>query len=267
MKRIDLKEFARQELENWPLARANYEALDHLETRTVNVDGTPVRLQFNPARAVSSQARLDARSLAARPCFLCAANRPAEQRSIDFYGKYQLLLNPFPITPLHFTLAATEHRVQRMDNTALNDFLTLAHDMEGYTLLFNGAKAGASAPDHFHFQVTCTDYYHLPLERSTPLIPRRVWTADDPAALRRAWNGTGLDDTLCNFFARYEDGCWTLVVFPRRAHRPSQYYDGSLLVSPGAIDMTGTLILTRESDFDRLTAADIRDIYRQVSMP
>lgn len=259
-------EFARRELEAWPLARANYEALNRLKTRTVDVGGTPVRLQFNPARAVSSQARLDARSLAARPCFLCAANRPAEQRSIDFYGKYQLLLNPFPITPLHFTLAAMEHRVQKMDDAALGDFLDLARDLEGYTLLFNGAKAGASAPDHFHFQVTNTDYYHLPMERPTQLIPRRVWTAEDPAELRKAWNGTGLDDTLCNFFARYGNGRWTLVVFPRRTHRPSQYYDGSLLVSPGAIDMTGTLILTRESDFDRVTATDIRDIYRQVSM-
>ncbi|MBP5259315.1 MAG: DUF4922 domain-containing protein [Paludibacteraceae bacterium] len=262
---LEIPAFIEQQLACWPLARRNYDALSQVRNRTLTVDGIPVRLQFNPARAVSSQAKLDAKTLAERPCFLCPQQRPPEQISADLFGKYVLLVNPFPITPVHLTLAAREHRPQQLDETSLLDFLQLAKAFPHYTLLFNGANAGASAPDHFHFQLTNTDYYPLPIEASTPLVARSSWSGDRPEALLQAWKSTGWDDRLCNFFVRYDAQRWTLTVFPRKTHRPTQYYDGSLLISPGAIDMTGTLVITRESDFDRITADDIRDIYRQVS--
>ena len=263
---LDISSFLEQQLAVWPLARRNYDALRQVRNRTVSVEGCPVRLQFNPARAVSSQAKLDAKTLAERPCFLCPQQRPAEQLSADLFSKYLLLVNPFPITPVHMTLAACEHRPQQLDDASLLDFLQLAEAFPHYTLLFNGAGAGASAPDHFHFQLTNTDYYPLPIEAPTPLVPRSSWSSNREEDLLQAWKATGWDDRLCNFFVRYDNGNWTLTIFPRKTHRPTQYYDGSLLVSPGAIDMTGTLIITRESDFDRITADDIRDIYRQVSL-
>ena len=263
---LDIPSFLQRQLSAWQLARRNYEALGQVRNRTVEVDGSHVRLQFNPARAVSSQAKLDAKTLAERPCFLCPDHRPQEQMSADLYGRYVLLVNPFPITPIHFTIAATTHRPQKMDRTAIFDFLRLARDFSGYTLLFNGALSGASAPDHFHFQLTNTDYYPTPIDQECTFVKRTSWRSDDPEALAKAWESTGWDDSRCNFFVRHDGARWILTVFPRKTHRPTQYYDGSLLVSPGAIDMTGTLIITRESDFERITASDIRDIYQQVSL-
>ncbi|MBP5317829.1 MAG: DUF4922 domain-containing protein [Paludibacteraceae bacterium] len=261
-----LTDFFDRQLSSWPLASANYAKLREVEIRTVEVDGYPVRLHFNPARAVSSQAKLDPGSIAARPCFLCHSNRPEEQLSQPLLERYTLLVNPFPICTRHFTVAASQHEPQDFDSSRLNDMLRLAHAFEGETVLYNGAQAGASAPDHFHFQVVNTDWFHMPVETPLPFVNRIVLQGKNPAAITRDFGSLHFNTVLCNLFCRYEDHQWTLVVFPRKRHRPIQFFDGSFLVSPGAIDMTGNLIITRRDDFDRLEAEDIADIYRQVSL-
>ena len=134
-----------QQLATWETARRNYEALAHVKLKEVDVRGVRYRVQFNPARIVSSAARVDDRSLRERRCFLCPANRPAEQQGIPFRGHYQLLLNPFPIFPRHLTIVEDEHTPQRIA-TRVNDMLELARLLTDYTVFYNGPRCGASAP-------------------------------------------------------------------------------------------------------------------------
>ena len=118
---MTLSEFYRRQLASWPQAAAAYEALEKIETRKVEV-ATPrgvceYTLQHNPARVRSTGAKIDAASIAARPCFLCRKNRPKEQMVLmpgDLDSAlsgmpYEILVNPFPIFPMHFTIPATEH--------------------------------------------------------------------------------------------------------------------------------------------------------------
>ena len=47
------------------------------------------------------------------------------------------------------------------------------------------------------------------------------------------------------------------LVIPRTKHRPACYDaqgDAHMLVSPGALDMSGLMIIPRAEDFNRLTA-------------
>ena len=92
--------------QQWPEAASHYAALSQCRERTDEVGGVPVRLQCNPERIRSTASKVDRRSVAQRPCFLCDANRPAEQLSVPVAGRYQLLVNPYPIFARHFTLPA-----------------------------------------------------------------------------------------------------------------------------------------------------------------
>ena len=140
----DIDNFLTGQLAHWPTAQHNYAALSRVRVKTLDVDGTAFRVQCNPARIVSSAARVDERSIRQRACFLCAANRPAEQEAIRaLEGRYDILVNPFPIFPRHLTLAATDHVPQRIA-PRLADLLRLARMLPGYTLFYNGPRCGAS---------------------------------------------------------------------------------------------------------------------------
>lgn len=148
-----------EQLANWPLARTNFAGLKTVQTKSFSFGDFEVKVQFNPARIVSSGAKVDAKTIAERKCFLCAANRPIEQRAIDF-GDYEILVNPFPIFPEHFTIPRKEH-VEQQILPYFGDMLELAKAMDNYLIFYNGPKCGASAPDHMHFQAGTKDF--LPL--------------------------------------------------------------------------------------------------------
>ena len=74
--------FLQEQLAEWEQARNNFAALSGVKVKEIDIDGMTVKVQFNPARIVSSAAKVDAKSLKERKCFLCAANRPAVQRGI-----------------------------------------------------------------------------------------------------------------------------------------------------------------------------------------
>ena len=153
-----IEEFIAAQCAEWPLAGRNFEALKGVEVRYVELPDRHIKVQFNPARIVSSGAKVDARSLAERPCFLCDANRPSEQRGIEWGdGRYTILVNPFPIFPRHLTIPAAEHTPQRITGRVA-DMLRLASELEGYTVFYNGPRCGASAPDHMHFQAGNSDF-------------------------------------------------------------------------------------------------------------
>src|SRR5574344_1107500 len=169
-------ELFESQLQEWEQARNNYAALKSVKVKTLWIrkgelanlkqnPGIAVKVQFNPARIVSSGAKVDAKSITERKCFLCAANRPEVQKGINFHGvatDYSVLVNPFPIFPRHLTIPCTTHSRQEMDSTRLDDMMSLAKILKNYVLFYNGPKCGASAPDHFHFQAGSKGF--LPLE-------------------------------------------------------------------------------------------------------
>ena len=155
MKQDRLHKFVGDQLSRWPLACDNFRALKNVRVRELNVGGLNVKLQFNPARMISSAAKLNKEDIAKRPCFLCRENRPAEQIMLKFDGrknkKYHILVNPYPIFPDHLVIAMNKH----VDQSILHryvDMLDLARKYQTYTFFYNGPRSGASAPDHHHFQ-------------------------------------------------------------------------------------------------------------------
>ena len=165
-----------EQVSNWELARVNYEGLKTVRTKTVSFGDYDVQVQFNPARIISTGARMDAKTIAERKCFLCMENLPAEQRSIDA-GEYTILVNPFPIFPQHFTIPHKEHIDQEI-KPYFSDMLELAEALDEYIVFYNGPRCGASAPDHLHFQAGTKDFLPL-LEDYRRLKPTHALLLDE----------------------------------------------------------------------------------------
>ena len=75
---------------------------------------------------------------------------------------YQILVNPFPILPEHFTIPARRHSPQ----SVYSHFATmrrLAWNMPNHIVFYNGPQCGASCPDHMHLQAGSRGL--VPLER------------------------------------------------------------------------------------------------------
>lgn len=295
---MDIKQFFEQQLAQWPEAAARYEALKGVRVKELDVDGTHYRVQFNPARIVSSGAKVDAASIGKRPCFLCGKNRPAQQIALPWGGHYEILVNPFPIFRRHLTIPEVGHTPQRI-GSRLGDMLDLAHDLPEFTLFYNGPHCGASAPDHAHFQAAPrgempieqqwqtvagepvahqgeAKLYLLSEQPRTALVvvsPRR----EDALALAEAviaklpLKENAPEEPMLNLLALYEEGCWTVIIFPRQKHRPACYSEADearrLLCSPASVDMGGLFILPRPEDFEKITANDIRQILQEVCLP
>jgi len=279
----------------WELAGKNFAELDNAQVRAFDFDGFVIKVQFNPARIISSAARVDHKSIEARPCFLCQANRPKEQRGVSF-GDYSVLINPFPIFPEHFTIPAGAHIPQRIKGNFAG-MLNLAKAMEGYTLFYNGPKCGASAPDHFHFQAGNSGF--MPIDNEIEVLKEKyghacqknevaVWAVKDGLrnfVLMTSANNEKLsatfdkvfeimaklclaeDEPMVNMLTSFINGAWRVLIFPRALHRPWQYGaegDDNILLSPASVDMGGVLITPLEKDFKKITKADIKDIFGQV---
>ena len=150
-----IEKFICDQLSVWPMAAENYRNLKKAKTRIVPVGGLNVVLQYNPARKISSEAKLDKKSISERPCFLCPENRPQEQYNIDFEGRkgkrYRITLNPYPIFPSHLVISSTDHTPQSIWHR-YPDMLDFVATNRKYACYYNGPESGASAPDHMHFQ-------------------------------------------------------------------------------------------------------------------
>ena len=197
-----------------------------------------------------------------------------------------MLVNPFPILPTHFTIAARRHRPQ----TILDTYATLyelADRFEGTLFFYNGPKCGASAPDHLHFQggdgsvvPLCRDWrgWRERLREVARLdadnrlctiedypFPTLVLISNDKSLaqtlFRRAYAALPChpDDTepMLNVLAWREEDSVVTILLPREKHRPACYTASCeadrMLISPGALDMAGLVITPRKEDFDRLT--------------
>ena len=287
-----INEFIEQQLAVWPEAKERYIALGKTERRRFKLGDFEGAFQFNPARIVSTGAKTDAATIAARPCFLCKENRPEQQMVIPLNKDWEMALNPFPIFPVHFTIISTTHRPQ---DTPPLEMAGIAEQFPDLVIFFNGASAGASAPDHLHLQAVLKS--ELPLLRlaeanhpaSLPGIMRSdMWGLDLPyvflsAVITDDEEGgrdylkmlalTGGDPEgkpdkgLRNVFCwKDSEGRIRMIVVPRQKHRPSCFGrgDGQLLVAPGAIDMAGIVILPREEDYNKIDEQQIKNIYQEV---
>lgn len=243
----DIHRFFDRQLELWPEVRQRYEALRHVVTRPLGM----LTAQHNPARIRSTGAPIDKASIAARPCFLCSHNRPPQQIVLPLCdGEWEMLVNPYPILPMHFTIVSRLHRPQTV--SGITDVIRQIRSLyPELTVFYNGPQCGASAPDHAHLQAGTTGL--LPIQRLQGQLD------DYPATMHLLAEDETLTDDNVNIVA-WDD---KIVVFPRSKHRPDCY--DRLMVSPGALDMAGLLILPRREDFDSITTAQAYDILREVS--
>lgn len=292
----ELQSLLKRQLAGWPEAARRYRDLREVQTKEITIGGMPVRVQYNPARAVSTLARTDAASIAARPCFLCRGNRPQQQEALPFEGcdgrRYEILVNPFPIFPEHFTVPAVDHVPQRIVGR-FPDMLRLAEAFPDMTVFYNGPESGASAPDHFHFQMGCRGF--LPVEKDFGLLGPKtamrpgaaaialtsayipglpVITAPDAesaeAAFLRVLRSLPVSprtgEPQLNILCWREQDIFRVLVIPRKAHRPSCYYapEGEAVrISPASVDLGGVFIVPVEEDFRRTDAGVLQNIIRE----
>lgn len=276
----------------WPRLATALAGLDAVRTRPVPLPDRDAVVQWNPGRRASSTAKVDAASVAKRPCFLCAANLPPQERGLAVGEQLVLLANPAPIGPGHLVLAHREHRRQRL-SPVVDDAVALAASGVAGTLLYNGPTSGASAPDHLHLQAMASGF--LPDEvhfaralaagdaPGAPVGPGAWLTTDlrvtvvlaGPAARVatqvRAVLGvlehlTGGEPALNALLTAHAGGVLALL-YPRGAHRPACYHSGELLVSPGSVDMAGLVVTVREGDHAALDPTRLAGIYREVTLP
>ena len=304
--------FIENQLAKWQTARTNHEALNQIETRRFELAGNTITVQFNPARAVSTCAKVDKSSIEARKCFLCPENKPNEQDEIiiSLDEPFSLRINPYPILPGHLTISSLKHQDQVLADKTIRQLpgklisWLEEYFASDYVLFYNGAKCGASAPDHFHFQAV--------KQSDVPVIQQ--WERLMETAVREKEIKTENGNTyssfqitsyicpiqvfICNHSAdilpeminqylqsfplhegesepRYNLFAWqdkqrgfTMAYFPREKHRPACYTatgGEQLLVSPGALDMAGLLVTPRKEDFYKITESDITQIYKEVA--
>ena len=289
----------------WQQAKDNYEALSHVAIKNFKLGDVPVKVQFNPARIVSSAAKVDVKSIKERKCFLCGANRPGIQEGVPFYGKkreYTVLVNPFPIFPKHLTIPDVEHvdQIIGCDGERYEDMLSLAEILDDFVIFYNGPKCGASAPDHMHFQGGNKGF--LPVEYDYAILKKRLIhsccgasvyavenylkstvaiEADNKEAavheFRQIYNSLVIKDEekepMLNILSwsvgKGSGKKYISIIFMRDKHRPSHYFaegDSNILLSPASVDMGGVFITPLEKDFAKISEKNLIEITDEVEI-
>lgn len=262
---------------SWSQLQDAIKQLDEIKTKPFNWGNEfSVNVQFNPARITSTAAKTDVKHLNKRPCFLCETNRSKEQRGITFLDKYIILCNPFPILRNHLTIPLHSHVPQRIRNK-IADMLTLAQQLNDYVVFYNGPKCGASAPDHFHLQAGLKQ--DVLLQGDNELRSCMMIVSENRDEIIELFEEIYLylrslqpdeEEPMLNVIVFIDNNKYKVHIFPRSAHRPTQFYkEGSskLMISPGALDLAGLIITVREEDFKKIDKTVIEDIYSQVSLP
>lgn len=300
MKHTKIHKFVGDQLSRWPLACDNFRALKNVRVRELEINGLTVKLQFNPARMVSSAAKLTKEDIARRRCFLCRENRPQEQIMMKFEGrkgkKYHILVNPYPIFPDHLVIAMDRHADQSIWHRYI-DMLDLARKYTDQTFFYNGPCCGASAPDHHHFQGVPMGL--MPLENDVDKSELRYLTEVQDAKLYHyekftsgifvikaetaksaakmfyrlldcAGTKDGDTEPRINLFTYFRGGEFCSIVVFRKCHRSHHYFsDGPdhLTMSPGCADMAGVFIVPVEDEYEKITPELLGGMIDEVSMP
>lgn len=290
-----LDEFVEYQLMSWNLASDNFANLRNTQRRKLTDGEFECYAQLNPARIKSTAAKVEKDSISERPCFLCENNRPKEQISLPIAKDWKLLLNPYPIFARHFTIANDSHVKQGKLPLEMASF---AEKLPGMAVFYNGARAGASAPDHRHAQavmacelpiIKLAEKFHRTRERGfkssetygigLPFHFISAIVSPDESGLKTlavASDAFGIDEVtgqidygLINAFYWIDsENLLRIIIIPRKSHRPSCYFasgEEHCLISPGAIDMAGLVITPRKEDFEKIDDGKLKEIYSQVA--
>lgn len=287
----------KQQKATWQLARKNYTALSKVQTREFDFGHFKIIAQHNPGRIRSSAAKVDAQSIAERPCFLCPKNLPPEQKALLFQNKFLILVNPFPVFSAHLTIPLVEHKPQEI-YSFFADMLELSRELDGFTVFYNGPQCGASAPDHFHFQAGKRGF--LPIEKELEILEKnhaevlvqksgiKIFAVKNylrrfvglvsanPVELNnvfhRVYSSLQLkngNEPMMNILSFFENGEWKIIIFPREKLRPSHFYKegkNQLIVSPAAVELGGILVLPRQEDYVSISNKIISEIYHEITL-
>jgi len=292
-----IEDFFTDQLSQWPLAAENFAAFDSgiIKERTVTVDGLQVRLQFNPARIRSTAADVRSSAIRERACFLCEKNRPERQEAIE-WRKYYIQVNPYPIFRRHLTISAKEH-IPQLISGRYADMLALADYLQDYVIFYNGARCGASAPDHFHFQAGSKGV--LPLEMHLRELPKvrlstsfrdggaevyelvrylaGAYVIETESAERSGQLFSEMMNTLPGDYSSFssepminvllwKDGeKYVTVLVPRLKHRPECFSE--YMVTPASVELGGLVVLPREQDWEKIDSPVLEQILREVCLP
>lgn len=288
-----------QQYDNWEINRNSYDILRDVKVKSFRFGSYKIKVQFNPGRIISTSAKVDEKSIKQRKCFLCIENLPQEQKCIIYKDEYMILVNPFPIFPEHFTLSNLKHQPQRIADT-FPFLLDFSKDLsKHYSVVYNGPKCGASAPDHLHFQAGSKGF--MPMDDEFHLIKNEfgdelfsnenilITGVDD--GLRKfitmesisydlmvEWFQKILDilntenpsepESMMNIISSYnEEFGWQIAIFLREKHRPTHYFregTGRILLSPASVDLAGCCITPDENSFEKINENIIREIFSEV---
>ena len=289
------------QINEWDKLDDGYKNLSSLKTKTLWFDSYKIKIQFNAGRIISTSAKVDVDSINNRSCFLCEENLPEEQKGIRLLENYLLLCNPYPVFPEHFTIVTANHKPQEI-SSSFSDFIMLSKLLsDNHTIIYNGPRCGASAPDHLHFQAGTK--YFIPIENDFNSIKnefgdtvldneqltltvvddglRRFISleSNDDRILQKAFNnfydiynelnnnnGEPMMNLICNY---EEEFGWRVIIFLRSKHRPSYYYlkgENRIMLSPAAIDLGGVCIAPLEKDFEKIDKKIIKEILNEVSL-
>ncbi|UCD30086.1 MAG: DUF4922 domain-containing protein [Planctomycetota bacterium] len=302
-----VEELWRRQAHDWPMLCQGITSLTQARTRSFKVGPSQVVAQCNPARITSASAKVDPESLAKRPCFLCEANLPADQKAVHYHNHWLILSNPAPLFEPHFTIATIAHDPQLV-SLGFDTMFDMARDFEGaYTVFYNGPKSGASAPDHMHLQAAPAGAMPFETElvqqladsnrnKNTGWIdwiragstllgvtrtghrPAIILTGQSKGQMIAYLNQVMValvdvhpadPEPMLNLYLLFINDRWIIWLFPRAAHRPSCYGTDpdNFLISPGAVDLGGIVIVPRPADFDRLDEAVVQRIFDEVLFP
>lgn len=288
-----------QQYNSWELNRNNYEMLKDVRIKTFRFGSYKIKVQFNPGRIISTSAKVDEKSISERKCFLCVENLPVEQKGITYKDEYIILVNPYPIFPEHFTLSNLKHQPQRISDTFPFLMQLSRYLSKYYSVVYNGPKCGASAPDHLHFQAGSKGF--MPLDDEFHLVKNEfgeelfcdenilITGVDD--GLRKFITMESADynlmvnwfhkilkilnkenpsepESMMNIISGYdEEFGWQIAIFVREKHRPTHYFregDYRILLSPASVDLAGCCITPDENSFKLINETIIKEIFTEV---
>lgn len=280
LKRIE--NLFRLQMSSWPLLREGVENLRRCRVKQLDIRWFHVLVRHIPHRILSTTAKVDHQSIQKRPCFLCPDNLPEEEKGVEFGNDFIILCNPYPILDKHLSIVKKQHVSQEIVRE-FSTMLDLAIELPGFMILYNGPECGASAPDHLHFQACSTemvptvrdvermenliieDYARQVLvlrERDRGLISDRF---SEAMSLLEEVNSGGLEP-MVNVVVLWDALEWVVLVFPRRKHRPTAFYEGKLTFSPASIDLCGVPVLPIESDFEEVDSAAIEEAFVEITI-
>ena len=293
----------RHQKQTWPLLAEGYAAFEAMATKRVRVDGSDITVQCNTRRLRSTAAPVDKESVGARRCFLCPDSLPAEEKAIAYGDELMILCNPFPVLDNHLSIVHRDHVAQQIEGN-VEPLLRLARDLSpDYFVLYNGPECGASAPDHLHFQACSraglpiealladdqSEAAHCDYCATAAGEGFELFTLTNGGRTVVVFRGSRGDELagwiyqtinefsresiarepMVNIVCTYEKNQWTVYLFPRAKHRPACFFaEGAerLLVSPGSIDMAGTVVVPERDHFEKITGERVEAIYAEVSL-